>query len=103
MGGYEFQRLSSTVNALVSVLLEKGVLSRATARLVDVQKNTVLRVHNPLAGLSSVVQDPQPRRLRLQYIQAEEIYSFVGKREVNILPSDREKGRYIGETWIFLV
>ena len=27
--GYEFQRLSSAVNALISVRLEKGVLSRA--------------------------------------------------------------------------
>ena len=51
MGGYEFQGLSSTVNALVLVMLEKGVLSQATARLVDVQKNTVLRVLNHFSRL----------------------------------------------------
>ncbi len=40
--------------------------------------------------------------LNLNYIQADELYAFIGKKEANLLPEDRNNGHHVGETWIFL-
>ena len=72
-------------------------------RLVGVEKKTVLRVLVHAGELCQRVMNKRLRHLSLEYIQADELYTYVGKREINILPTDRRnRGPHIGETWVFL-
>ena len=93
--------LPEKVVQIVNCLVE-GISVRATARLVNVEKKTVLRVMLHAAKLCRRVMDKQLRNLSLRYLQADELWCFVGKKEQNIMPSDRLNGHRVGDTWIFL-
>jgi len=45
----------------------------------------------------------QLRSLSLRYLQADELWCFVGKKEQNVTPWERNNGHRLGDTWIFLV
>ena len=83
--------------------LVEGISVRATARLVDVQKKTVLRVMCHAANLCRRVMDMQLRNLSLHYLQAAELWCFVGKKEQNVMPWERKNGHRLGDTWVFLI
>jgi IS1 family transposase len=81
----------------------EGISVRATARLVDVEKKTVLRAMRHAANLCRRVMDKQLRNLSLKYLQADELWCFVGKKEQNVMPWERKNGHRVGDTWVFLV
>jgi IS1 family transposase/transposase-like protein len=87
---------------IVNCLVE-GISVRATARLLDVEKKIVLRVMLHAAKLCRRVMDKQLRNLSLRYLQADELWCFVGKKEQNVQPWERKNGHRVGDTWIFLI
>ena len=47
--------------------------------------------------------DKMLRNLSLRYLQADELWCFVGKKEQNVLPWERKNGHRVGDTWVFLI
>jgi transposase-like protein/IS1 family transposase len=101
--GYSGLKLPPEKIARIVHCLVEGVSVRATARLVDVQKNTVLRVLRHAGRLCQRVMDSRLNNLHLNYLQADEIWSYVGKKEDRVLPKERDGEHHVGDTWIFLV
>jgi IS1 family transposase len=85
---------------IVHCLIE-GVSVRATSRLCDVQKNTVLRVLRHAGNLCRRVMESRMQNLTLERIQCDELVHHVWKKERNVTPEDRELGFYMGDAWIF--
>jgi transposase-like protein/IS1 family transposase len=71
---------------IVNCLME-GISVRATARLLDVEKKTVLRVMLHAARLCQRVKEAKLRRLRPRYVQADELWAFVNTKEKHLRPS----------------
>lgn len=92
------EKIVHIVNCLV-----EGISIRSISRLVDVHKNTVLNVLGHAARLCQRVMDRELRNLRLHYLQADELWSYVGKREQNVMPEEKKNGRRVGDVWVFLV
>lgn len=63
----------------------------------------MLRVTRHASNLCRRVMDKQLRDLSLRYLQADELWCFVGKKEQNVLPRERKNGHPVGDTWIFLI
>jgi len=91
-------KITQIVNCLV-----EGISIRATARLLDVEKKTVLRVMLHAAKLCRNVMDKRLRNLSLRYLQADELWCFVGKKEQNVMPEERNNGHRVGDTWVWLI
>jgi len=91
------EKIVQIVNCLV-----EGVSVRATARLCNVQKNTVLRVLRHAGKLCKRVMEAKLNNLNLAYIQVDELWGFIGKKEINVLPEERSNGVRVGDIWIFL-
>jgi IS1 family transposase len=66
--------------AIVRALVE-GNSIRATARLTDTSKTTVLKLLVELGELASIYQDNALRNLPCKAIQCDEIWSFVGAKQ----------------------
>jgi len=101
--GYSGLKLSpEKINQIVQCLCE-GVSVRATSRLAEVDKNTVLAVLRHAGNLCQRLMDSKLRNLRSRYLQADELHCFVGKREQNCSFEDKNNGHHVGETCVFLV
>ncbi len=94
----EPRKVAQIVNCLV-----EGVSIRATTRLVDVDKKTVLRVMFHAARICQRVMDEKIRNLRSRYFQADELWCFTGKKEQNCTYEEKLHGPHVGDTWVFLV
>jgi hypothetical protein len=92
------EKIVQIVNCLV-----EGVSIRATARLVGVEKRTVSRVMLHAAAICQRVMDERLRNLRGRYWQADELWSFCGKKEQNCTFEEKHNGGHVGDTWVFLV
>jgi transposase-like protein/IS1 family transposase len=100
--GYSGLKLPpETIRRIVECLIE-GVSVRGTARLANVQKNTVLRVLRHAGRLCKRVMESKLQDLKLNYIQVDEIVHHVGKKERNLTDEDRDSGQFMGDAWIFL-
>jgi len=71
---------------IVNCLME-GISVRATARLLDVEKKTVLRVMSHAARLCQRVKETKLRGLRPRYVQADELWCFVNTKEKHLRPN----------------
>jgi IS1 family transposase/transposase-like protein len=91
------EKIVQIVNCLV-----EGVSVRATARLTNVQKNTVLRVLRHAGMLCRRVMESRIRNLHVNYLQVDEVWGFVGKKEMNVRPDERNNGHHVGDIWLFL-
>jgi transposase-like protein len=101
--GYSGLKLSpEKIVQIVSCLVE-GIAVRATARLVRVDKNTVLNVLKHAAKPCQRVMDLKLKGLRLRYLQADELWCFCGKKEQNCTFEEKHNGHHVGDTWIFFV
>lgn len=81
-------------------LLVEGVGINATARLMDVHKETVLRVLTLAGERCERLLDEQVRGVRAEQIQCDEIWSFVHKKQKRV--RDDEDDFRIGDqyTWV---
>jgi len=100
--GYSGLKLPPEKIVRIVHCLVEGVSVRATARLVNVQKNTVLRVLRHAAKLCRRVMESKLRNLTLNFIQVDELVHHVGKKERNLTDDDKQTGIFMGDAWIFL-
>ena len=83
--------------AVVAALVEGNSL-RATARMTGVARNTVAKLLADIGYACAVYQDEALRDLPCKRIQADEIWSFVQKKQKNVR-GDEEK--WAGDVWTF--
>jgi transposase-like protein len=101
--GYSGLKLAPEKIIQIAHCLVEGISIRATCRLLDVEKKTVIRVMLHAADLCQQVMDAKLRNLRLRYLEADELWCFTGKKEQNCTFKDKHRDQHMGDTWVFLV
>ena len=92
-------RLTTTKrNAVVSALVE-GCSIRATVRMTGVAKNTITKLLLDLGAACTKYQDETLRNLPCRRLQCDEIWSYIGTKDKNILPDRQKFGRGSVWTW----
>jgi IS1 family transposase len=86
--------------ALLAIqLLIEGTSVRTVERITDLHRDTILRLL-VLAGERCIaLMDTRMRNLQCKRIQADEIWSFVGKKDRNLKVDDSEE---LGNAWVFV-
>jgi IS1 family transposase len=81
-------------------LLVEGNSIRSIERLTGVQKKTTMRLLVKFGNACKDLLDERMRDLNLRHVQADEIWTFVGKKE-NRIP-DAEKTHLIGDQFVYV-
>jgi transposase-like protein/IS1 family transposase len=76
---------------VVSMLCE-GIGIRAISRLTSLNKETVLNILETAGATCRAFMDAKHRSLSTRYVQVDEMYGFVGCKEVHTTPDDEERG-----------
>ena len=84
--------------AVVAALVEGNSL-RATARMTGVARNTVSKLLVDLGYACAVYQDEALRNLPCKRVQADEIWSFVQKKQKNVRGDEEQ---WVGDVWTFV-
>lgn len=84
---------------IVSALVE-GCGIRATARMCNVSKDTVMKLWREIGDACIRMQDEQLRNLPCKRIQVDEIWSFVYAKAKNV-PQDKQGTFGFGDVWTF--
>lgn len=86
--------------ALLAIqLLIEGTSIRSTERITQLHRDTILRLL-VLAGERCIaLMDTRMRNLQCKRIQADEIWSFIGKKQRNVRVEDADE---LGDAWIFV-
>jgi hypothetical protein len=82
--------------AVVAALVE-GNSIRATARMTQVSKPTILKLLAELGTECAAFHNATVRNLRSQRIQCDEIWQFVGAKAKNAPPEQKAQGW--GDVW----
>jgi IS1 family transposase len=90
-------RLNTEKRAQILRCLVDGNSIRATARLVDVSINSVVKLLIEAGKFCSDYQDKTLKNLPCKRVQCDEIWSFVGCKEKNATPEHKAKGH--GDVW----
>lgn len=83
--------------AVIAALCE-GVSIRATARLTDVDKDTVMRLGVRVGQGCAVLHGKLMTNLRVNRVELDEIWSFVKKKRRNVTPEDPDT---VGDQYVF--
>lgn len=79
--------------------LVEGCSIRTTERLTGLNRNTIMRLLVVAGECSARLMDVRMRNLRPRYLQIDEIWGFVGKKNRRIRKVD---GPEIGDQWVFV-
>src|SRR5271157_3938704 len=80
-------------------LLIEGTSVRSVERITQLHRDTILRLL-VLAGERCIaLMDTKMRNLQCKRIQADEIWSFVGKKDRNVKVDDSSE---LGNAWVFV-
>jgi transposase-like protein/IS1 family transposase len=82
----------------IRCLLE-GCSIRSTERLTGLNRNTIMRLLIIAGERSAKLLDAKLRGLNCRYVQCDEIWSFVGKKQRQVR---KEDGLEVGDQWIFV-
>jgi IS1 family transposase len=85
--------------AIVAALVEGNGI-RATARMVDVSKDTVMKLMVDLGSACAAYQNETLRNLSCKRLQVDEIWSFVYSKGRNV-PQERIGQFGFGDVWTF--
>lgn len=90
-------QLKPAQRAQIARCLCEGNSLRATARLCDCAINTVVKLLLEVGPACSLYADANLRKLNSVNVQADENWSFVGKKNKRATPEDRAEG--LGDAW----
>lgn len=94
-------RLSREKQAQIVAALVEGNSIRATARMCDVDKETVMKLQLDVGFKSADYQDKVMRSLTCKRVQCDEIWAFVGAKDKN-LPADKQGKFGYGSVWTWV-
>jgi IS1 family transposase len=83
--------------AIISLLAE-GSSMRAISRITGIHQDTVCRLGIRVGQGCARLLDAKMRDLTCHYLQFDEIWGFIGKKEKHLEPSD---GPTLGDVWTF--
>jgi hypothetical protein len=92
-------RLSIQERVKILSCLVEGNSIRATARITDTDKKTVLRLLAELGEVCLRLHDERVRNVNAKRVQCDEIWSFVGSKQKNTRP-DQSAER--GDIWTWV-
>jgi IS1 family transposase len=84
--------------AVVSALVE-GNSIRSVSRMTGVDRNTITSLLLKTGDYCADLMDGSMRNLRCQYVQADEIWCFVGKKDKRVREGDSPE---LGSQWVFV-
>src|SRR5437773_2726196 len=84
--------------AVLSALVE-GNSIRSIQRMTDVDRNTIGSLLVRVGDRCAELLDEQMRNLRCQYIQWDEIWTYVGKKQRRVQNGDSPE---LGDQWVFV-
>lgn len=82
----------------VIAALTEGVSVRATARLTEVNRNTVLSLGRRVGEGCAILHDRLMRGVQVPRIELDEVWSFIGKKQRNRKPDDPVE---LGDCYVF--
>jgi len=85
--------------SLILNLLVEGSSVRATSRIADVSPVTVLKLLLEAGEKAKDLQDSQMVNLQVRFVQVDEIFSFIGKKQKQLTPLDSEE---FGDQYVFV-
>ncbi len=91
--------LSTEKQAMILRALVEGNSIRATARMVGVAKRTVSNLLRDVGAHAKNYHDRMVRGVEAKQVQADEIWSFIGKKERQV-PKERRGGEQ-GDCWTY--
>ena len=90
-------KLSTQKRSFVVRALVEGNSVRATSRLADVSKVTVLKLIADLGYAAYAFHDRTVRDVRVRRLQVDEIWQFIGAKKRNVTPEQEQSGW--GDSW----
>ena len=90
-------RLSTAKRSAIDRALCEGCSIRATVRMTGSSKNTIVKLLVELGEACSAYQDKTIRSIKSKRVQCDEIWSFVGAKEKNVVPEKKAQGW--GDVW----
>ena len=93
-------RLSRKDRAFVLAVLAEGNSVSSTARITGVDKDAILRLLVDIAPICRESHNSLVRNLRCERIEADELWSFIRKKNKRCSKEDIEKG--FGDSWLWL-
>jgi IS1 family transposase/transposase-like protein len=82
----------------ITLMLE-GMSVHAISRVTGLHKQTILSLMTTAAETAGRVLDTRVRNVRTNYIQSDEIWTYVGKKRRNVRDSDPHE---MGDQWVFV-
>src|ERR1700733_4786494 len=93
-------RLSLARRTQIIGALVEGNSIRSTERMTDTHRDTVMRLMVQVGDGCAQLMDAEMRDLSCGRIQVDEIWSYVGKKQRQITPTD-DRSR-LGDMWTFV-
>jgi IS1 family transposase len=90
-------KLTTAKRTAVVAALVEGVSIRATARMTNVSKPTILKLLADLGAACADYHDTHVRGLKSQRVQVDEIWSFIGCKAKNV--DEDNQGKSWGDCW----
>lgn len=84
---------------IVSALVE-GNSIRSTERMTGVHRDTIMRLLVEVGTGCAELMDEKMRELHCKRVQCDEIWSYVGKKQRHLKPTDNEAR--VGDQWTFV-
>ncbi len=98
---FHHAHLDEALFETIACSLAEGVGVRATARILKVDKKTVLRVLARAAHHAMMVSRSLLKDLVVSECQLDEMWSFIGKKQGRLEPIEKLDG-HLGDAWIWI-
>lgn len=95
MNRLNLDRRTQVIGALV-----EGNSIRSTERMTGIHRDTIMRLLVEVGTGCADLMDEKMRELPCQRIQCDEIWSYVGKKQRHLKPTDNEAR--VGDQWTFV-
>lgn len=93
-------RLSTRERAFILAVLAEGNSVASTSRITGADKEAILKLLVDIAAVCRGVHKRLIRNLYCRRIEADEMWSFIQKKQKRVKPEDIEKGH--GDSWLWL-
>src|SRR5258708_3878472 len=93
-------RLSLARRTQIIGALVEGNSIRSTERMTDTHRDTVMRLMVEVGTGCAKLQDAEMQNLNCKRIQVDEIWAFVGKKQMEVTPADNRDR--VGDQWTFV-
>lgn len=94
-------QLSIDKKVVALSMLTEGNSIRSIERVTGVHRDTIIRLMLSTSELVKNIMDDKLQNLTCDYIQCDEIWSFVAKKQKNCSKSEKRKGN-VGDQYIFV-